>query len=55
MKLVLIEYNGTKHYKECKSFEFRGNHVENWIVFDDGTEIKDVCVIKTDMQTPHAS
>ena len=31
MKITVIEYGGTEHHINCKSFEFRTNHVENWI------------------------
>lgn len=50
MTIKVIEYNGTKHLIECKSFEFRTNQVSNWIrlEFEDGTskEIHRICVIK---------
>lgn len=31
MKITVIEYGGTEHHINCISFEFRTNHVENWI------------------------
>ena len=31
MKITVIEYNGIEHHINCKSFEFRTNHVANWI------------------------
>lgn len=31
MKVIIIEYDGTEHHIECKSFEFRTNQVANWI------------------------
>lgn len=31
MKIAVIEYGGTEHHVDCKSFEFRTNQVENWI------------------------
>ena len=55
MILTLIEYGGTPQRIECKSFEFRCNHVTNWIRIKkaDGGEafIHDVCVIKTQAES----
>ena len=52
MKLVVIQYGGEPQHIECESFEFRTNHVANWIrvKYADGTSemIDNVCVIKTD-------
>ena len=31
MKVIIIEYGGTEHHIDCKSFEFRTNKVANWI------------------------
>jgi hypothetical protein len=51
MIITVIEYGGEPKQIECESFEFRCNHVTNWIQFikADGTKemIRDVCVIKT--------
>jgi len=51
MILTIIEYGGTQRHIECKSFEFRGNQVTNWIRIKkaDGCEalIHNVCVVKT--------
>ncbi len=51
MILTIIEYGGTPRQIECRSFEFRGNQVTNWIRIKkaDGCEalIHNVCVIKT--------
>lgn len=40
MNVTIIEYNGTEHHINCKSFEFRTNHVENWIriKYQDGSK-----------------
>ena len=50
MVIKVIEYNGTEHLIECKSFEFRTNHVANWIKvkYENGEKeyIHNVCVIK---------
>lgn len=50
MTLTIIEYGGIPRQIECESFEFRCNHVTNWIRIKkaDGEElIHNVCVIKT--------
>ena len=51
MKITVIEYGGEPQQIECESFEFRTNHVTNWIrvKYKDGSkeEIHQVCVIKT--------
>lgn len=50
MKITIIEYSGTPRQIECEAFEFRCNHVTNWIKIKkaDGAEeiIKNICVIK---------
>ena len=52
MKITVIEYGGTKHHINCKSFEFRTNQVENWIriKYQDGSKekIHGVATIKAD-------
>lgn len=56
MKLTVIEYGGEPRQIECESFEFRCNHVTNWIraMHADGSEemVHDVCVIKADKNDP---
>lgn len=52
MIIKTLEYGATDLKEtECDDFEFRTNHVTNWIrLLKDGKEIKtihDVCVIKT--------
>lgn len=50
MILTIIEYGGEPRQIECKSFEFRCNHVTNWIRIkkaDGEALIHNVCVIKT--------
>lgn len=58
MELTVIEYGGEPRQIECESFEFRCNHVTNWIraMHADGSEemVHDVCVIKTDNGDPKA-
>ena len=55
MILTIIEYGGTPRRIECESFEFRCNHVTNWIKIKkaDGCEalIHNVCVIKTQAES----
>ena len=55
MTLTIIEYGGTPRQIECESFEFRCNHVTNWIRIKkaDGCEtlIHNVCVIKTQAES----
>lgn len=51
MKLTIIHYGGDEEYlQDVKEFEFRTNHVANWIrvKFDDGrTEtIRSIATIK---------
>ena len=49
MQITVIEYGGTEHHINCKSFEFRTNQVENWIriKYKDGIkEIHGVATIK---------
>ena len=59
MKLVVIQYGGEPQHIECESFEFRTNHVANWIrvKYADGTRemIDNVCVIKTDSEVANES
>lgn len=31
MKVTIIQFDNTITEKECESFEFRTNHVSNWI------------------------
>lgn len=51
MKLKIIKYGGEKQIIDCDSFEFRCNHVANWIEVRkvDGNKelIYNICVIKT--------
>jgi hypothetical protein len=52
MIIKTLKYGDTDFEEtECDDFEFRTNHVANWIrFFKDGTQFKiihDVCVIKT--------
>ena len=50
MILTIIEYGGIPRQIECESFEFRCNHVTNWIRIkkvDGEALIHNVCVIKT--------
>ena len=55
MKLTVTEYGGEPQQIECESFEFRCNHVTNWIRIKkaDGCEalIHNVCVIKTQAES----
>ena len=55
MTLTIIEYGGKPRQIECESFEFRCNHVTNWIRIKkaDGCEalIHNVCVIKTQAES----
>lgn len=52
MTISLIEYGGVPRQIECESFEFRCNHVSNWIKIkkSDGAEaiIKNISVIKAE-------
>ena len=54
MKITVIEYGGTEHHINCKSFEFRTNHVENWIRIEceDGSKemIHGVATIKAESE-----
>lgn len=54
MKINVIEYNGTKHHINCKSFEFRTNQVQNWIriKYQDGSKemIYGIATIKTEKE-----
>lgn len=51
MKIKIIKYDGTEMFCNVLSFEFRTNHVSNWIKlkFGDGKvlNIHDICVVKT--------
>lgn len=46
MQITVVEYDGTEHQINCKSFEFRTNQVENWIRIDGSKEIHGVATIK---------
>jgi len=52
MIITIIEYGGEPRQIECESFEFRCNHVTNWIWFKkaDGCEarIHNICVVKSE-------
>jgi hypothetical protein len=54
MKIAVVEYSGTGHYRNCKSFEFRTNQVTNWIKIQcqDGSEeiIHGVATIKAESE-----
>lgn len=54
MKITVIEYGGTEHHVNCISFEFRTNHVENWIriKYQDGSKemIHGVATIKAESE-----
>lgn len=57
MKLKIIQYGGEETLIDCDSFEFRTNHVSNWIriIYNDGEDelmIRNVCVIKTEEKKP---
>lgn len=51
MKIKIIKYDGTEIFYNVLSFEFRTNHVSNWIKIKlkESKEIviNDVCVVKT--------
>ena len=51
MKIEIVKYDGIEILYDVISFEFRTNHVSNWIKvkLEDGAEdiIRDVCVIRT--------
>jgi hypothetical protein len=51
MKIKIIKYGGETKIIECNSFEFRTNHVSNWIriKYTDNSEelIHGICVIKS--------
>ena len=51
MKIKIIKYDQTEMIFEVESFEFRTNHVSNWIKMknldSEQIVIHDVCVIKT--------
>ena len=52
MKIKIIKYDGIELICDALSFEFRTNHVANWIKIkldnDETVTVNDVCVIKTD-------
>jgi hypothetical protein len=51
MTITIIEYGGKEKQVECDSFEFRSNHVNNWIKIKKGDFsyiIHDICVITTE-------
>ena len=54
MKIKVIKYDGDEFDIDCKWFEFRCNHVANWIEVkhQDGNieYIHDVCVIKSERE-----
>jgi hypothetical protein len=54
MKIIVVEYVGTEHHRNCKSFEFRTNQVENWlkIKYQDGSKeiINGVATIKAESE-----
>ena len=54
MKITVIEYGGTEHHINCKSFEFRTNQVANWIriKYQDGSKemIHGVATIKAESE-----
>lgn len=54
MKLTLIEFGGAQRQVECESFEFRCNHITNWIriKYSDGNKemIYDVATIKAESE-----
>lgn len=54
MKLTLIEFGGSQRQVECESFEFRSNHITNWIriKYQDGNKemIYDVVTIKAESE-----
>ena len=52
MKIIVVEYGGTEHHRNCKSFEFRTNKVANWmrIKYQDGSQemIYEIATIKAE-------
>jgi len=50
MKIIVVEYGGTEHHINCKSFEFRTNTVTNWIRIDGSKEIHEVATIKAESE-----
>lgn len=50
MQIIVVEYGGTEHHINCKSFEFRTNQVENWIRIDGSKEIHGVATIKAESE-----
>ena len=56
MIITIIEYGGKETQIECDSFEFRCNHVSNWIKIRKGdlSYMKhDICVIKAETEVEH--
>ena len=54
MTLRIFTYDGQAILCECDSFEFRTNHVSNWIKFKKGTTtniIHNVATIKTEEES----
>ena len=54
MTITIIEYGGQEKQVECDSFEFRCNHVSNWIKIRKGdlSYIEhDICVIKVEIES----
>lgn len=50
MKLKIIKFDGEETEVDCEAFEFRTNHVTNWIEFKSSNQkdiVYDVCVIKS--------
>ena len=53
MTIIIIEYGGKEKQVECDSFEFRCNHVSNWIKIRKGNlsyTIHDICAIKAESE-----
>ena len=50
MIITIVEYGGTEHHINCKSFEFRTNQVEKWIRIDGSKEIHGVATIKAESE-----
>lgn len=54
MKIIVIGYDGVEHHINCKSFEYRTNHVASWIriKYQDGSTkiIHGVATIKTECE-----
>lgn len=53
MIITIIEYGDKETQIECDSFEFRCNHVSNWIKIKKGNlsqMMHDICVIKAESE-----